>query len=122
MEPPSAVEDPRGWALVRARLLGRAAALGAVVGGLAVFALLTQGDAQFATTQVFAVGTLVLGFGVLGWSGSVLAGQGIENLQTHLDTGSDWTEAKSRRAMARVGGFGAGVMLGVVVVGSVLFP
>lgn len=106
---------PRNWLFVRARLVGTAAAVGCVVGGLAVLGLTTRGTLDFASTQTFAVGALVLGFGVLGWSGSVLAGRGIESLQTYLDADTDWTEADSRRAMARVAGFGAGVMLGVVV-------
>ena len=40
-------------------------------------------------------------------------GTGIENAQRHLDTGTDWNEADSRRAMARIGSFGAGVMVAV---------
>ena len=69
-----------------------------------------------ASTQTFVVGTLVLGFGVLGWSGSVFAGRGIETMQTYLNTNTDWTERDSRRAMARLCGFGVGMMAGVVLV------
>ncbi|WP_160134379.1 DUF7268 family protein [Halococcus salsus] len=105
---------PQEWLLVRTRLLGTAAAVGVVAGGLAVLGLSVLRNLDFASTQTFAVGALVLGFGVLGWSGSVLAGRGIESLQTYLDAGTDWTEADSRRAMTRVLGFGAGVMVGVV--------
>ncbi|RJS96299.1 hypothetical protein [Halococcus sp. IIIV-5B] len=108
--------DLQEWLLVRARLLGTAAAVGVLAGGLAVLGLSFLRNLDFASTQTFAVGALVLGFGVLGWSGSVLAGRGIESLQTYLDADSDWTEADSRRAMTRISGFGAGVMVGVVVV------
>jgi len=55
----------------------------------------------------------LFGFALIGWSGSIIAGRGFENLQHHLSTGSNWTERDSRRAMARIGGFGFGGMLGV---------
>ncbi|EMA40171.1 DUF7268 family protein [Halococcus hamelinensis] len=103
------------WLLVRTRLFGTAAAAGVVAGGLAVLGLTVVRPLDFASTQTFAVGALVLGFGVLGWSGSVLAGRGVESLQAYLDADTDWTEADSRRAMTRVSGFGVGVMVGVVV-------
>jgi hypothetical protein len=35
----------------------------------------------------------------------------MENVQRHLDTDTNWTEADSRRAMTRVAGFGAGLMV-----------
>jgi hypothetical protein len=63
---------------------------------------------------------LALGFGVLGWSGSIFAGRGFEAMQRHLDTGTNWTERDSRRAMTRISGFGAGGMLGVVVATTLL--
>jgi hypothetical protein len=102
--------------LVRARLVGGAALVGLLVGTLGVLALALLGsDARFASEQVFAVCALALGFGVLGWSGSVLAGRAVEGLQSSLDTNTEWTEADSRRAMARIGGFGAGGMAGTVI-------
>lgn len=73
--------------------------------------LTVSGTLLAATETTFAVGALVLGFGVLGWSGSVMAGRGMENLQRHLDMETNWTEMDSRRAMARITGFGAGLML-----------
>lgn len=103
----------REWLGRRLRLLGTAGVFGLFVGSLGTLAL--AGDPRAASTQVFAFGALVLGFGVLGWSGSALAGRSIEAMQRHLDTASEWTEADSRRAMARLCGFGAGVMAGVVV-------
>jgi hypothetical protein len=45
-----------------------------------------------------------------------MAGRGIENAQRYMDTGSDWSEDDSRRAMTRVGSFGAGLMLAVPLV------
>jgi hypothetical protein len=85
--------------------------VGVVVGAVVVVGLAFDGTLRGATETTFAVGTLALGFGLLGWSGSVMAGRGIENMQRYMDTGSNWTEADSRRAMTRVTGFGVGVMV-----------
>ena len=109
----------------RARRLGRALLLGAVLAGLAVPALVLSGESvRFASSKVFAVGALVFGFSILGWSGSVFAGRGMENFQQHLGGRSDWSEADSRRAMTVLGSVGAGGMVGAslatVVVGSVV--
>ena len=107
------VERAVAYAAPRLRLVGGAFAVGAVVGGLLLGALVAVGGwtvvdaAQFA----FALGTLAFGLGLLGWSGSAMAGRGFENMQEHLDTNTNWTEADSRRAMARIGGFGGGAML-----------
>ncbi|MFD1644312.1 DUF7268 family protein [Haloarchaeobius litoreus] len=94
-----------------ARRLATAAVAGVAAGLLLVVGLTVNGTLRGATETTFALGALLLGFGVLGWSGSVMAGRGIENMQRYMDTGSDWTEADSRRAMARISGFGVGVML-----------
>jgi len=93
------------------RRLATAGGAGVVVGLVALAGLTLDGTLRAATETTFAVGALLLGFGVLGWSGSVMAGRGIENMQRYMDTGSDWTETDSRRAMARISGFGVGVML-----------
>ena len=96
---------------LRLRLVGGAVLVGTalgIVGGGAATVLFSPR----ATRTVFALGALVLGVGVVGWSGSAMAGRGIETMHQYMDTGSGWTEEKSRRAMARVGGAGAGVMLG----------
>lgn len=121
-------DDPVGRPLVelirrRVRLLAGAAGLGLVVGGLLTIGLLVfvhPDDLQRASRRAFALGALALAFGVLGWSGSVIAGRGFEHAQTYLDTGTNWTEHDSRRAMARISGFGAGSMLGVVAATTVL--
>ena len=102
------------WARPRARIVGSALAAGALAGPLAVAALALYGDGTlFGTRKAFALGALAFGFGLLGWSGSIVAGRSVEAMQRHLDTASDWTEADSRRAMVRITGFGFGVMLGV---------
>jgi hypothetical protein len=109
------------WVRIRLRLLGGGFLAGTVVGLVATAALATYGGStQFGTRKAFALGALALGFAVLGWAGSILGGRGIENLQGHLDGDSDWTEADSRRAMARIVGFGAGMMVSVGVVEAVL--
>lgn len=107
----------------RLRLLVGAGAVGTPVGAVATVAFLGfahPGDLQRASARAFALAAIALGFGVLGWSGSVFAGRGFETLQTHLETGTDWTERDSRRAMARIAGFGAGAMVGVVVATTAL--
>jgi hypothetical protein len=119
VDPPALVEDPVDWARPRARILGTAFAVGAGVGLLATAGLVLLVDGRRARTTVFALGTLLFGFGVLGWSGSAMAGRGIENAQAYMETNTDWSERDSRRAMTRIAGFGAGVMVGVSVVGSV---
>ncbi|QLG60778.1 DUF7268 family protein [Halorarum salinum] len=103
----------------RLRLVGRALLVGTVVGLLAGVVAVSLFSPRTVRT-VFALGALALGFGVLGWSGSVMAGRGIETMHRYMDTGSDWTEEKSRRAMARVGGAGAGVMVGSGLVDAVV--
>ncbi|MEZ3116154.1 hypothetical protein RYH80_09530 [Halobaculum sp. MBLA0147] len=109
---------------VRRRL--RLFASGLVVGvpaaplGVAVFVFGAGRGVVDALAATFAVGSLALGFGVLGWSGSILSGRGIEAAQRHLDTDTDWTERKSRRAMTRICAFGVGVMVGVSVLEAVL--
>ena len=108
------------WARPRARLVGTALAAGFVVGVLASLLLLpTVLGGRTARVKTFAVGALLLGFGTLGWSGSVMAGRGIENAQRYMETDTDWSEADSRRAMTRVGSFGAGLMLAVPLVTAV---
>lgn len=108
----------------RLRLVGSALAAGLVVGAGGFFAsLVALGSVRAASDTVFLLGTVAFGFGLLGWSGSMLVGNSVEAMQEHLDKSSGWTERKSRRAMARIGSFGFGVMvaaaLATVVVGAV---
>jgi hypothetical protein len=106
---------PRTALVSRARLVVTGAAVGFVLGvamvGLFVVAL---GDPADAVDTSFALSSLVLGLAVIGWSGSVLAGPGIETIQSYTGRGSNWTERDSRRAMARLIGLGAGGMLGAM--------
>ena len=104
------------WARPRSRLLGTALATGFAVGVVATLVLPAVVGSRTARVNTFAVGALLLGFGTLGWSGSVMAGRGIENAQRYMETDTDWSEDDSRRAMTRVGSFGAGLMLAVPLV------
>ncbi|WP_135820550.1 DUF7268 family protein [Halostella litorea] len=99
------------WLAAAARRFLLAAAAGGGVGVAGVAAFVVRADLRTATEQVFALGALAFGLGLLGWSGSVMAGRGFENMQRYLDTGSNWTESDSRRAMGRIAGFGLGVMV-----------
>jgi hypothetical protein len=116
---PSLVDDPAGWARPRARILLSAVGAGVVVGLVAMLLAPAVVDDRTARTSVFALGALLLGLGVVGWSGSIMAGRGIENAQRYMETNTDWTERSSRRAMTRIAGFGAGVMVGQSVVATV---
>ncbi|MFT4890421.1 MAG: hypothetical protein ACI9YT_001336 [Halobacteriales archaeon] len=108
--------DLRSYLIQRARLVGGGVLVGLGLGALAVVVLFAySGDVGFANRKAFAVGALFFGLALLGWSGSIMAGQGLENLQYYLDTKSSWTEEDSRRAMARIGGAGVGWMVGVTV-------
>jgi hypothetical protein len=111
-----------GWVRPRVRIVGSASAIGFLLSVLAVVVLpiLPQYDLRFVSTQTFLLAVLCFGFGVLGWSGSILAGNGLENAQRHLDTRTNWSEADSRRAMARIGGFGVGGMVGVIIATTLL--
>jgi hypothetical protein len=66
-----------------------------------------------ATELAFAVGTLALGFGLCGWSASVMLGSSVETMLEHRETKTNWTEKRSRRAMAQVGAFGGGLVVAV---------
>jgi hypothetical protein len=121
----SATGDDSPTLRERARRVGRALAFGAVLAGIAVPALVLSGESvRFASSKVFAVGALVFGFSLLGWSGSVFAGRGMENFQRYIGGRSDWSEADSRRAMTILGSVGVGGMVGAslatMIVGSVV--
>ncbi len=104
--------QPRAALVARLRLVGSGLAVGVPAGPVGVGLLWVAGrSTPDAVTTVFAVGTVVLGIGVLGWAGSVFAGRGIEAAQRHMNTATDWTERDSRRAMTRVTGAGLGVSI-----------
>lgn len=121
---PDDADADRGWTAwlrPRARLVGTALGVGAVAGAVGLFAgALYSGSLLAATNTVFALGALALALGLLGWSGTVMAGPGLAAMAEYTEAGTDWSERDSRRAMARVGGFGAGVMVGVSVAASIL--
>jgi uncharacterized membrane protein YccC len=117
--------DPRAVAGAylrpRARVVVTGFLAGAVVGvGLAAAFALALGPAGPSPVRgarlAFVLGALAFGGGLLGWSGSAMVGGGFEAMRNHLDVGSNWTEADSRRAMARIGAFGAGAMVATGVV------
>lgn len=111
----------RAYVRPRARLLASSVVAGVAGGGGIAFAAVIAGWPPLRATRVaFALGALAFGGGLLGWAGSAMAGRGFEAMQDHLDAGTDWTEADSRRAMARVGAFGAGAMLATGVAEAVV--
>ena len=113
--------DFDGYLRPRLRLVARFGLVGLVLGGVGMLFVVATGETvSFASQKTFAVAALTFGFAILGWSGSVFAGSAVENMQKHLDTNTNWTEANSRRAMTVIGSFGAGGMLGVVVLTTVL--
>ncbi|WP_227375300.1 DUF7268 family protein [Haladaptatus halobius] len=102
-----------GYLRPRVRLVWRFGLYGIILGVAGVLLAVVAGESvSFASRKVFAVGALAFGFALIGWSGSVLAGRAVENMQEHLDTNSNWTEANSRHAMTVIGSLGAGGMVG----------
>lgn len=102
--------------LARAALALAAAALrwlavGAVVGVVVSAALLSVSTPKGATDTAFALGALVLGFGVFAWSTAVGLGRTIEGMQEQLDADSRWTEAGARQAFFVLSWTGAGWVL-----------
>jgi len=94
----------------RLRLVAVAAVAGAVSSVVLVSAFLLAGRSLGRATELaFALGTLAVGIGLLGWSASILVGTSVETLLEYRDTASTWTEARSRRAMARISAFGGGL-------------
>ncbi|WP_128905327.1 DUF7268 family protein [Halorubrum amylolyticum] len=104
----------------RGRLVAGGAAVGAAATPVLLAGLVAIGGfgPLAAAETAFAFGGLWFGLALLGWAGSVASGRAIEAAQEHLDADSGWTERRSRRAMARIGGFGAGMMLVAPVVGT----
>ncbi|RDI72008.1 DUF7268 family protein [Halopelagius longus] len=104
----------------RVRIVGGAFVVGFGVGAVGTLAGGVARNVAWAANSAFLLGALVFGFGLLGWSGSMLAGRAFEEMARRLDSGSDWTERDSRRAMARIGGFGAGAMVAAATLGTLL--
>jgi hypothetical protein len=86
----------------------RWSAVGAVIGVALSVALLFIASPKGATDTVFALGALILGFGVTAWSTAVGLGRSIEGTQERLDVSSGWTEASARQAFFVLSWAGAG--------------
>ncbi|MGQ3410908.1 DUF7268 family protein [Natrinema sp. LN54] len=109
------VERVRRLAVAAARWV----AIGAALGAVASLALLTVWTPRAATDTAFALGALVLGFGVTAWSSAVGLGRTIEGMQDRLDVSSDWTEASAREAFFVVSWTGVGWVVAATT-GSIL--
>ncbi|MDR5656102.1 hypothetical protein RH831_02770 [Halodesulfurarchaeum sp. HSR-GB] len=111
------------WAIQqRVRLVAPAGLVGVV---LAVVFLTVLGlvgrSVPIWIDSTFAFGGIWFGFGLLSWASSIMLGRTIEGLQARMDLGTGWTETSSRRAMARVAAFGAGMMIGATGIGLIVF-
>jgi hypothetical protein len=94
------------------RLVATAAAVGSATSVAVVLLLvLLERTLSRATEVAFALGTLALGFGLLGWSASVMLGPNLEMMLEYKETNTRWSEGRSRRAMARISAFGGGLVL-----------
>ncbi|ELZ33959.1 hypothetical protein C474_03330 [Halogeometricum pallidum JCM 14848] len=104
----------------RARVASGGFLVGLLAGVAAlVVAAVFSGVADGADTAL-RFGALFFGVGFLGWSGSALAARGVGSGGKRPDAGLAWTGANFRRSMARVGGFGAGVMAAAATLGALL--
>jgi len=94
----------------RALVAGAArwSATGAAIGVAVSLVLLVVMSPKGATDTAFALGTLVLGFGVTAWSSAVGLGRTIEGMQDRLEVSSGWTEASAREAFFVLSWTGAG--------------
>jgi len=81
---------------------------GAAAGVAVSLSLLAVWSPRAATDTSFALGALVLGFGVTAWSTAVGLGRTIEGMQEQLDVSSGWTEASAREAFFVLSWTGAG--------------
>ena len=104
----------------RVRLVGGGVIVGVVGGLVAATALSLYGaSVGFGTRKAFALGALALGIGAIGWSGYAFVDSG--RLRRGNTVGIDSRDGTSgRRAMARVAGFGGGIMLGATALEAVL--
>ena len=83
-------------------------AVGAGVGGVTSLGLLAVASPRGATDTAFALGTLLLGFGVAAWAGTVGFGDAIGRLQEYRDGDSGWTQTGARQAFAVLTWVGVG--------------
>jgi hypothetical protein len=102
--------DPAEVVRPAARWIG----VGVAVGVVASAGLLAVSSPRSATDTAFALGALVLGFGVTAWSGAIGLGNSIERMQEYRDGESRWTQAGARRAFAVLTWVGLGWAMGSV--------
>ena len=109
---------------IYARHVARAAATWVARGvacGVVLSLLLTLAvSARGATDTAFALGALVLGFGVTAWSGTVGMGESLTRLQELTAGDSGWTQVGARRAFAVLSWLGGGWTVGATVASVVL--
>mgnify|MGYP006286809663 FL=1 len=109
-EKPLTESAPADTAGLRALVIraARWVARGGAVGVAVSLALLVVTSPKGATDTAFALGALVLGFGVTAWSTAVGLGETIEGVQAYMDLDSAWTEAGAREAFFVLSWLGAG--------------
>lgn len=104
-------DSPRGESASLRELVvraGRWTLRGAAVGVALSLALLAVTSPKGATDTAFALGALVLGFGVFAWATAVGLGETLRGVQAYVDVGSAWTEAGAREAFFVLTWTGAG--------------
>ncbi len=83
-------------------------AVGAIIGVVLSIGLLTVSTAKGATDTAFALGALLLGFGVTAWSMAVGLGETIRGVGAFVDVSNGWTEIGAREAFFVLSWAGAG--------------
>jgi len=99
---------------------GRWTLRGAAVGVAVSLALLAVTSPKGATDTAFALGALVLGFGVFAWATAVGLAETLAGVQSYVDFGSAWTEAGAREAFFVLSWTGAGWAFAAALVSVVL--
>ncbi len=87
---------------------GRWTLRGAAIGVAVSLALLAVTSRKGATDTSFALGALVLGFGVFAWATAIGLGETLDGVRNRLDVSSAWTEAGAREAFFVLSWLGAG--------------
>ena len=106
-------DAPRAYRRLACRA-ARWVTIGAGAGVVVSVTLLAVTSPRGATDTAFALGALVLGFGVTAWSGTVGLGESIERMQSYRDGESGWTQAGAREAFAVLTWIGTGWALGSI--------
>jgi hypothetical protein len=100
--------------------LGRVFGFGVAVGVGVALALSVTSELQYATSTAFALGALIFGLALLGWTAAVSAGPRLESANKYLETGSNFSAARTQRAMLLLTGIGLGAMVGASVLSFLL--